>query len=430
MNEVLLARSQMALSLGFHIVFATVGVAMPALMSLAEWRWLKTKDADYLTLTKAWARGTTILFAVGAVSGTVLSFELGLLFPGFMAHAGPLIGMPFSLEGFAFFTEAIFLGLYLYGWERLSPRLHLASGVIVALSGMASAGFVTLVNAWMNAPRGFRLENGKMVDLDPLAAMSSSFAPHEIAHLLLAAYAATGFAVAAVHAGLSLKRGASAFHSKALALALMMGAPAALAQLVVGDHAGKVVAEQQPMKLAAMEGLFKTEAHAPLHLGGVPDYDAHQTRYAIEIPSGLSIFAFNDPAATVKGLEEIPRADWPHPAVHYAFQTMVGCGTLMAVVAGWALVLLIRRRPLEARRWFLRAVVACGPLGFVAIETGWMVTELGRQPWVVYGVIRTAETVTPMPGLIVPFVLFGLVYLLLSATVARLLWRQFHQVAR
>ncbi|HUK64544.1 MAG TPA: cytochrome ubiquinol oxidase subunit I, partial [Dongiaceae bacterium] len=321
---------------------------------------------------------------------------------------------------------AIFLGLYLYGWDRLSPKLHLLSGVVVAVSGLASAGFVTLVNAWMNSPRGFRLESGQLVDLDPLAAMASPFAGHEIAHLLLAAYAATGFAVAAVHAALVLRRGASTFHLKALRLSLLLACPAALAQLVVGHHAGQVVAERQPMKLAAMEGLFHTEANAPLHVGGVPNYETETMPLAFEIPGGLSVFPFGDRNAVVHGLEEIPRSDWPSPLVHYAFQAMVGIGTYLAAVAAWALSLLWRKRALDARRWFLRAVVLAGPLGFVAIETGWVVTELGRQPWVIYGVLRTADTVTPMPGLIVPFTLFTLVYLALSAAVARLLWRQFH----
>ena len=218
MNDLLAARSQMAMSLAFHIIFAAIGIAMPLLMVIAEWRWLRTKDEVYLTLTKRWAKGTAILFAVGAVSGTVLSFELGLLFPRFMGYAGAIIGMPFSLEGFAFFTEAIFLGIYLYGWNRISPRAHLLAGVIVAVSGAASGIFVVIANAWMNAPTGFRLVDGKPVEIDPIAAMMNPTAFSQTLHMTLAAYAATGFAVAGIHAFMLLRDRNNRFHRLALRL--------------------------------------------------------------------------------------------------------------------------------------------------------------------------------------------------------------------
>ncbi|HXG86647.1 MAG TPA: cytochrome ubiquinol oxidase subunit I, partial [Pyrinomonadaceae bacterium] len=205
MNDILAARSQIAMSLAFHTIFAAVGIAMPLLMIIAEWRWLKTKEEVYLTLAKRWAKGTAILFAVGAVSGTVLSFELGLLFPQFMGYAGAIIGMPFSLEGFAFFTEAIFLGIYLYGWERISPKAHIFAGAVVAASGAASGIFVVIANAWMNAPTGFRLVDGKMVDIDPIAAMMNPAAFGQTLHMTLATYAATGFAVAGIHAFMLLR---------------------------------------------------------------------------------------------------------------------------------------------------------------------------------------------------------------------------------
>src|SRR5512144_577969 len=231
MNDVLAARGQMAMSLGFHIVFAVVGIGMPLLMVLAEGRWLRTGDAMYLELARRWARGTAILFAVGAVSGTVLSFGLGLLWPRFMAFAGPVIGMPFSLEGFAFFTEAIFLGIYLYGWGRVSPRLHLASGVVVAASGALSAFFVTLANAWMNAPAGFGLDAaGAATDVRPFAAMFSPGWAHEVVHVLVSCYAATGFAVAGIHGFYLLRRPGDPFHRAALRIAMGVGAAAALLQ--------------------------------------------------------------------------------------------------------------------------------------------------------------------------------------------------------
>lgn len=419
----------MAMSLAFHIVFACVGVAMPVLMVIAEILWLRTGQAVYLDLTRAWAKGTAVLFAVGAVSGTVLSFELGLLFPGFMRHAGAVIGMPFSLEGFAFFTEAIFLGIYLYGWRRIRPWLHVLSGILVAVSGLLSAIFVVIANAWMNAPQGFRVdEAGRFVDIDPIAAMRTPFALHEVLHMVLAAYLATGIAVAAIHAFILLRRtldeNARTFHRSALTLAVALSIPCALLQPFVGHLAAHEVAKHQPLKLAAMEGQFSTEAYAPLRIGGIPDVEARVTRYAIEIPGGLSFLAFNDPSAVVSGLEEFPRADWPHSIVHYSFQVMVGAGVVLALFAVWAAVHWIRRRTFPESRRFLRATVFAGPLGFLAVETGWIVTEVGRQPWIVYGVLRTSETVTPMPGLVVPFVMFTLVYLGLAASVVVILLRQ------
>jgi cytochrome d ubiquinol oxidase subunit I len=424
MDDLLFARSQMALSLGFHIVFAAIGVAMPVLMVAAEILWLRRRDPDYLVLTKAWAKGTAVLFAVGAVSGTVLSFELGLLFPSFMEHAGAVIGMPFSLEGFAFFTEAIFLGLYLYGWRRLPPKLHILAGILVAVSGLASAIFVTLANAWMNAPRGFRVANGRFVDIDPMVAMTTPFAAHEVLHLAVAAYAATTLAVGAVHAFVLRRSPRSTFHQKALGLSFAIAIPTALVQPIIGHFAAQEVAVHQPMKLAAMEGQYPTERAAPLHIGGIPDHQAQETRYAIKIPGGLSWLAFGNRTAQVRGLQEYPRADWPHPMVHIAFQLMVALGFWLALLVAWALVRLGRRQPLADSPRFLWAVIISGPMGFFAIEAGWIVTELGRQPWVIYGILRTKDAVTPIPGLVVPFSIFTLVYLGLAAAVAVVLWRQ------
>ena len=424
MSDLLAARAQMAMSLAFHIVFAVAGIGMPVLMVLAEWRWRRTGDAVSLDLAKRWAKGTAILFAVGAVSGTVLSFELGLLWPTFMEHAGPVIGMPFSLEGFAFFTEAIFLGIYLYGWERVRPGMHLLSGVLVAVSGALSGIFVVIANAWMNTPVGFRVVNGQFTDIDPIAAMMTPAAFPQTLHMTLAAYAATGFAVAGIHAWMLRRDPASAFHRQALRIALLVGAPAAILQPVSGDVSARYVARWQPAKLAAMEGQFATERGAPLRVGGWPDEDARTTRYALEIPHALSLLAFHDPNAEVKGLDAFPRDEWPPVAVvHVAFQVMVGLGTLMALASLWALWALWRGDLAERRR-LLFALAALAPAGFVATEAGWIVTEVGRQPWIVYGVMRTADAVTPMPGLVVPFALFTLLYVFLGVVTAVLLWRQ------
>jgi cytochrome d ubiquinol oxidase subunit I len=425
MSDLLAARSQMAVSLYFHILFAVVGIGMPLLMVVAEARYRRTGDPVCLDLARRWGKGTAILFAVGAVSGTVLSFELGLLWPTFMEFAGPVIGMPFSLEGFAFFLEGIFIGVYLYGWDRIPPRAHLLAGVMVAVSGAASGVFVVIANAWMNAPAGFDLVDGRLANVDPIAGMLNPMAFQQTLHMTLASYAATGFAVAGIHAFLLLFDRTNAFHRRALAIALLVGAPAAVLQPISGDLSARAVAENQPAKLAAMEAHFETARRVPLVIGGIPDVDRRETRYAVRIPGGLSFLAFHDLDAEVKGLEEFPRADWPNvPIVHTAFQVMVALGSFLALVSLWAWVLALRRRDLCESVWLLRALALAAPMGFLAIEAGWTVTEVGRQPWVVYGILRTADAVTPMPGLIVPFLGFSLLYCFLGAVVAWLLYRQ------
>lgn len=431
MTNLAAARWLFGTSLAFHIVFAAVGVAMPLLMVLAEWRWRRTGDDVHLDLARRWAKGTTILFAVGAVSGTVISFELGLLWPRFMAFAGPIIGMPFSIEGFAFFAEAIFLGIYLYGWDRVGPRLHLAAGVLVAVSGASSAFFVTLANVWMNDPSGFRLTaTGAAEGVRPLAAMFSPGWAHEVVHVLLSSYAATGFAVAGIHALFLRRDTTSRFHAAALGLALLVGGAAAVLQPLSGDLSARQVAETQPLKLAALEGEFETRAGAPLRVGGLPDAERRETRFALEIPRGLSLLAFHDPDAVVKGLDAFPRENWPDTRkVHLAFQVMVGLGSLMALVALVALALAVRTRRVPRQRWFLTAVVAAGPFGFLALEAGWLVTEWGRQPFTIRDVMRTADAVTPVGDVAVPLFAFLALYVFLGVMVAVLLQRQIAHVA-
>jgi cytochrome bd ubiquinol oxidase subunit I len=417
-DALLYARAQMGLSLAFHIVFAAVGVALPVLLVISDVRYLRTKDPEYLTISRRLAKGTSILFAVGAVSGTVLSFELGLLWPAFMERFGPLIGLPFALEGFAFFTEAIFLGIYLYGRERVSPRLHLFSGVAVAVSGAASAFFVTLVNAFMNDP-------GDVLPADSLAALFSPSWSHQVAHVLVSCYQATAFAMAGIHAAMLLREPASTFHRKALGIALPVACLTALVQPLVGDLATKHIAERQPLKLAAAEGQFESQARAPLRIGGWPDEAAGETRHAIEIPGGLSFLSYGDADRVVRGLKSFPRDKWPPVAqTHLAFQTMVGSGVAMAALALLIVGLTLRRRQLPTSRPLLWAIVAASPLGLVAMEAGWLLTEWGRQPWVVRGYLRTADALTPFRPLGPPFVTFTAVYLLLGGIVAYLLYRQ------
>lgn len=413
------------MSLAFHIIFAVMGIGMPLLMVLAEHRWLRTRDPVWLDLAKRWSKGTAILFAVGAVSGTVLSFELGLLWPGFMEYAGAIIGMPFSLEGFAFFIEAIFLGVYLYGWTRLSPRAHWWAGVAVAVSGVVSGIFVVFANAWMNAPTGFRLVDGKPVDIDPIAAMLNPASFPQALHMTIAAFATTGIAVAGLHAWMLRRDNTSAFHRAAMHLGLLVAVPACLLQLVSGDISAKFVAKWQPAKLAAMEGHFVTERRAPLRIGGIPDEATRTTPYALEIPAALSILAFADPDAEVKGLDAFPEGDWPPVAItHVAFQIMVGLGSAMAFACAWVAFLWLRKREVADSRLLLGLLALLTPAGFIAVEAGWVVTEVGRQPWIVQGIMRTADAVTPMPGLVVPLVTFTLLYLFLGVIVVWLLWAQ------
>lgn len=420
----------MGASLAFHIIFAVIGMAMPVMMVAAEAAWLRTREPEYLELAKRWAHGTAILFAVGAVSGTVLSFELGLLWPQFMEFAGSIIGMPFSLEGFAFFFEAIFLGLYLYGWQKLSSPMHIFAGVMVSLGGAFSGAFVVTANAWMNTPTGFVVADGRVAAVDPIAAMLNPAAGAQVTHMLLAAYAAVGIAVAGIHARLLLREQHNPFHRRAFVIALAVGLPASLVQPLSGDWAGRVVAETQPAKLAALEGQFVTETYAPLRIGGIPDPEARETPYALEIPGGLSFLAHGALSARVVGLNDIPRDEWPPvAAVHIAFQVMVAIGTWLALLAVWAAVLWSRKRLFQSRA-FLTAVFLSTPLGFVAIEAGWMVTELGRQPWIIQGVMKTSEAVTPMPGLAAPFVLFMAIYLVLGVVVVTTIRRSVLETAR
>ena len=426
MNDLFFARSQMGMSLAFHIIFAVIGIAMPLLMAVSEGCYLWTKKAIFLDLSKRWAAGTTILFAVGAVSGTVLSFELGLLWPKFMQYAGGIIGMPFSLEGFAFFTEAIFLGIYLYGWNRVSPVLHWLAGIVVAVSGVLSAVFVVLANSWMNAPAGFDVVNGQVVNINPIAAMLNPASLHETIHMVLGAYVATAFLVAGIHAFFLLRDRQSVFHRASCSIALVVACISIPLQMVSGDFAAEEVAKLQPTKLAAMEAHYQTSKGAPLVIGGIPNDATGTVNYALQIPFGLSLLAGRNPETKVVGLEDFPRDQWSSvQLVHWSFDIMVGTGCAMLAVAAWVAWIWWRTRRLPDNKWLLRALVCSAPLGFIAVETGWFVTELGRQPWIVYGLMRTRDAVTPMPGLVVPFTTFTTVYLLLGIIVIFLLRRQF-----
>lgn len=424
MTEYIAGRAQMGMSLGFHIAFASLGVGLPLLLLVVEGMGLRTGDPEWRLLARRWSKAFGILFAVGAVSGTVLSFELGLLWPGFMGYAGGIIGLPFSMEGFAFFIEAIFLGLYLYGWERLSARAHWLCTIPLVLSGAASAWFVVTANAWMNSPSGFRLDHGRVTDVHPLQAIFNPGTPIETVHTMISAYLATGFAVAAVYAVGLLRGRVGGVYRKGLLVGMILGSICAPLQVITGDINARWVADNQPAKLAAMEGEFKTEAGAPLRIGGLPDLAGHVTRYAIEIPGGLSFLAYGNTNATVRGLDSFTPGSTPDPRpVHLAFDFMVGIGFALLGLAGWFFALLWRRRQVPEQRLLLKAVAVSGFLSFAAIEMGWMVTEIGRQPWIIYGVVRTAAAITSAPGLVVSFWVSAGIYVALAVACGVLLLR-------
>ncbi len=426
-TDLLAARAQMGFSLGFHMIFAVAGIGMPLLMVLSEALWLKTGDELWLILAKRWAKGTAILFAVGAVSGTVLSFELGLLWPEFMRFAGPVIGMPFSLEGFAFFFEAIFLGIYLYGWNRVSKWAHFAAGIGVWISGTLSGIFVVTANAWMNTPTGFTLAaDGTVLDVDPFAAMMNPSAFGQTLHMTIAAFLATGWMAAGVHAWMLLKDPDNRFQQRGLMLSMGLAAVMTVAQPATGHVVAEAVAHYQPAKFAALEGLWETQSNAPFTIGGLPDEETEETHYAIHIPGLLSYLTYGDTEAEVTGLKDIPIDERPPVlVVHLAYQLMLATAAGMGLTAGLGGALLLWRRRLPLDRWYLWMVVATAPLGIIGIEAGWTATEVGRQPWVITGYLRTADAVTPITGISYHFLLFTVLYFVLGGVTVYMLRQQF-----
>lgn len=429
MDNFLAARSQMALSLGFHIVFSCIGMVMPFFMAVAHLLWLRTGNTHYLNIAKAWSKGVAIFFATGAVSGTVLSFELGLLWPTFMKHAGPIFGMPFSLEGTAFFVEAIALGFYLYGFNKFNRWFHWFTGVVVGISGIISGILVVAANSWMNSPSGFDFVNGAYTNIDPIKAMFNRGWFSQSLHMTVAAFAATGFAVAGIHALMILRKSNVAFHTTSFKIAALFGVAAAILQPISGDISAKFVAKTQPAKLAAMEAHFNTEKKADLIIGGIPDVKAKKVNYAVKLPGMLSLMIHGTTDSTVRGLDSIPVKNQPPIAVtHYAFQIMVALGMTMLGVGLLYLFALWRKQDWLKQAWFLKIFVAVTPLGFIAVEAGWVVTEVGRQPWIIQGIMRTADAVTPMPGIAYSFYLFTAVYFTLALVVVFLLQRQIKMV--
>jgi len=424
LSDLAAARWQMGTSLGFHIIFAALGIGLPLMMVIAEGLYLRTGNSAWLALARRWSKAFAILFAVGAVSGTILSFELGLLWPDFMEYAGGIIGMPFSAEGFAFFIEAIFLGIYLYGWSHLTPVMHWLSGIPVAIAGALSGIFVVAANAWMNSPAGFDIVNGEVVNVDPIAAMFNDAWFQQALHMTLAAYTATAFGMAGIYAFGYLCGRRDRYHTSALKLLVRIGLALAVCQAISGDISARWVAENQPVKFAALEGHFETDTNVGLTIGGWPDPEARETKWGVQIPGMLSVLAGGDVNTEVKGLNAYPLNEQPDPRpVHLGFQVMVGLGVTMIFVSLWTVFTSWRGKRFAPTRWQLRALVALTPAGFIAIEAGWIVTEVGRQPWIIQDVMRTEDAVTEVPGQFAAFGGFTLLYAILAVALTWLLLR-------
>jgi cytochrome bd ubiquinol oxidase subunit I len=404
-DYLLQARQMQAMSFAVHIPLVCFGISFPAMVLYLEGMWLRTGDPLYRAIAKRWSKAMLILFAVGVVTGTILSFEMGLLWPEFMATFGDVFGFAFMIEGFSFFMEAIFIAIYVYGWDHLAPRVHFAAGIPMMIAGITGSFMVISVNGWMNQPTGFSISNGEVVDVEPVTALFNKNLWHELTHMYIAGFIVAGFLVAGVYAYGWLRGRRDRHHRVGLVVALTVAALATPAQLLVGDWAARTVAERQPIKLAAFEGLQETTKGAPFSLPG-----------GIEIPDLLSLLAFHDPNATVTGLDSVPPDDRPPTdVVKLSFRLMVFIGSALAALGAWFIWVWWRHGRLPESRWFHRALIAAGPLALVALIAGWVTTEVGRQPWVVYNVMRTESAVTGASGIPVGFAALGLVYAGLAA---------------
>jgi cytochrome d ubiquinol oxidase subunit I len=422
--DALEARQMQALSLAVHIPIVCFGIAFPAMILFVEGLYLRTGDTVYKALAKRWSKVAMIIFAVGVVTGTILSFEFGLLWPDFMATFGEVFGVAFGLEGISFFLEAIFIAIYVYGWDRLPRRTHFLTGVPIVITGLTGSFTVIAVNGWMNNPQGFDVVNGQVTNPQPWNALLNDHLWHELVHMYLAGYIVAGFLVAAYYARRWLRGDRDRYNRTALVVTLSFAALAAPIQVVVGDWAGRKVAESQPVKLAAFEGLYETQEGAPFTIGGFYDNERNEVRWGIEIPYLLSILAKHNPTAEITGLESVPPEDRPPVnVVRIAFQTMVGIGTFLAALGALFVFVRLRHGRLPRSKWFFRAVVAAGPLSVVCLIAGWVTTEVGRQPWIVYEVMRVRDAVTSADGLELGYIALVAVYLLLGVSVLWLLRR-------
>ncbi|MEK4027828.1 MULTISPECIES: cytochrome ubiquinol oxidase subunit I [Bacillaceae] len=413
-DAVLYSRILTEMTLAFHILFATIGVGVPVMIALAQWMGLKHNDAHYLLLARRWTRGFTITVAVGVVTGTAIGLQLSLLWPSFMEQAGQLIALPLFMETFAFFFEAIFLGIYLYTWDRFkNPKLHLLLLVPVVIGSSMSAFFITAVNAFMNTPQGFDLVNGVFVNVEPLKAMFNPAVPTKVGHVLVSAYMTSAFILAALAAYHLLRGRKHSYYKKALRITLIPALVFSIATALVGDLSGKFLAEYQPEKLAAAEWHFETEGEAPLILFGKLD-EEQKVSGAVKIPWALSILAGSLPSTEVVGLNEFPEDERPPLYIHYLFDVMVTLGMVLLLIS-FTYVVLSKWKPKKMyNKWLLRAVVLSAPLSLIAIEVGWIFAEVGRQPWILRGYLKTVEAATSSPHVDTMIMAFGALYVLLG----------------
>jgi cytochrome d ubiquinol oxidase subunit I len=425
LDNLIAARAVFGMSLSFHVMFASLGVVMPFFLLVSQYLYLTRKNPVYLALNKKWTSAFAITYAIGAVSGVVLTFGLGLFWPRFMDFAGPMIGFPLSIEVMFFLLEAIFLGIYLFGRELLSPWVHWASAIPLFIGGFASMAVVLLANSWMNTPVGFELnEAGEVVNVNVFEAMFSPAWYAEVSHMAVAAFEAVGFALAAVYAWGMLRGRQDEYHRRGFFLGMVIVTLAAPLMIFSGDHTARQLAQNEPEKLAAIEPLFETEEGAPLSIGGYPDMEAQEMRYDIEIPNLLSILSFDEANATIEGLNAFPEDERPDPrVVWWAYDAMTGIGFFLATLIPLFWLFYWRYRGVPTNRPLLYAIVLSGFLGFLAILLGWIVTEEGRQPWVAQGVMLTENGMSLAPGISIAFVGFALLYLFLSGTLIWLLKR-------
>lgn len=409
------SRGLTEMTLAFHILFATVGVGIPIFISIAEWIGIRKNDPHYTLMARRWTRGFVITVAVGVVTGTCIGLQLSLLWPEFMRFAGNVISLPLFLETFAFFFEAIFLGIYLYTWNRFSnPYLHWLLSLPVVIGSSASALFITMVNAFMNTPQGFTLEGGKLTNLDPLAAMFNPATPSKVAHVLSSAYLTAAFLLAMLAAFSILRGRKNDYHKKSIRLNMIAGLILAAATIGIGDLSAVFLAEQQPEKLAAAEWHFETSDHVSLVVGGRLNAETNEITGAITIPWALSLLATHNPKGTVIGLNDFPKDDWPPLYVHYLFDSMVGIGFYLLAIPVIFLVMNRTKRWNAYNRWLLVGIIAGGPLSLLAIELGWFYAEVGRQPWILRGYMRVSEAATTNPDVGITFWMFAALYLLLG----------------
>ncbi len=429
MSNLIAARVQMGNSLAFHIIFSVLSIGMPLMLCIAEGLGLWHKDPDWMLLARRWSKAVALIFIVGAVSGTVISFELGLLWPTYINYAGAIVGPLFALEGIFFFVEAIFLGIYLYGWDRLSPRAHWIVSFPIWISGIFAAFIIVTVNSWMNTPAGFQIQNGKLTGINTWAAIFNPSQPYEIMHMILAAFVGIGFGVATVYAIAILRGKHLAYYRKAMLLGLTVGLVSIPLQMFAGDAIARSLATQQPIKLASMEAVYTTSTDVPLHLMGIPNVPQQGWfTQGLVIPDGLSLLVGFSPDTQVIGLNAEPSKYEPTAAeiviIHLAFDLMVLFGSFMTLVAFVFWILFIARRGrMPEYGWLLWAIILCGPMAFLAVECGWVTTEVGRQPWVIYNYLLTSAAVTPAPYMNITFTIFTLIYIVMAVMLIVLLVR-------